>query len=233
MENINVTFVTQEPSVLFSFNKYFYASRKIKLTSKPLGALNITGREAMEDGTRLLNKDSRCDVLIIDGDAVYDSEAELIKKILTSNIAGIKKILFTSLLNKDQIEYFINNGVDGVISKRDSLETIEECIIQVSNNTKYTSRFIQSICNSEGKYSHCFPELNYRERQIISLRLDGKTNREIAELIHVSVRTVETNLYSAKVKLNLKHISDLIIRAARNLIPAVIPLLLNIYDLLD
>jgi DNA-binding CsgD family transcriptional regulator len=45
------------------------------------------------------------------------------------------------------------------------------------------------------------PPLTAREREIVSLVADGLSNRQIAERLVVSVRTVEGHLYRASAKL--------------------------------
>ncbi len=233
MESINVLFTSQTPAILLSFENYFRKTKAIHLTTKLLSTVNVIDKKQVKVGDRLkINKES-FDLLIIDDDAAIESEKELIKKILTSGDKSIKKILYTSLLDKSLIKNFLNNSVDGVISKRDSFETITECIEHVYHNFKYYSRFIQNAGTKDEKLSHNLPKLSHRENQIINLRISGKTNRQIAVNLNLGVRTIESYLNSARVKLNLAHISDLLIHAAKNLIPAVIPLLFNLCYLIN
>ncbi len=233
MESINVLFTSQIPTALFSFENYFRKSKRIHLTTKLITALNIIDKQPEKNGSRIKIKEEKCDLLIFDVDAANESESELIRNILTSDNKEIKKILYTSLQDKKQIDYFLSRGVDGIVSKRDGFEAIEECMLHVYKNNKYYSRFIQNVRSEDEKLSHNLPELGFRERQVISLRLEGNTNRQIAQILKLGIRTVESYLYSAKVKLNMGHISDLLIWAAKNLMPVVIPLLLNSLCLMD
>lgn len=55
-----------------------------------------------------------------------------------------------------------------------------------------------------------------REREIVQLLAEGKTNKEIAELLDISVKTVETHRSHVMEKLNLHSSSELVRYAVRN-----------------
>jgi DNA-binding NarL/FixJ family response regulator len=58
--------------------------------------------------------------------------------------------------------------------------------------------------------------LTRREREIVQLIAEGKINREIAELLDISVKTVETHRATAMHKLKLRTTADLVRYAVRN-----------------
>ncbi len=60
-----------------------------------------------------------------------------------------------------------------------------------------------------------FELLSPREREILQLVAEGKSNKEIADLLHLSVYTVETHRASIMKKLNLRGIPELILYAVR------------------
>jgi len=57
--------------------------------------------------------------------------------------------------------------------------------------------------------------LSLREKEILQLLVSGKNNREIAELIHVAVATVETHRNTILRKLHLHNLPELILYAVR------------------
>ena len=57
--------------------------------------------------------------------------------------------------------------------------------------------------------------LTPRERQVLQLAADGRSNAEIAELLRLSRRTVETHRASLRTKLNIQDTRDLLRYAAR------------------
>ena len=58
--------------------------------------------------------------------------------------------------------------------------------------------------------------LTGREREIVQLLAEGKSNKEIAGLLAISVKTVETHRSHVMAKLNLHSMSDLVRYAVRN-----------------
>jgi two-component system response regulator NreC len=57
--------------------------------------------------------------------------------------------------------------------------------------------------------------LSTREKEILQLLASGKTNREIAELLFISVSTVETHRNNVFQKLHLHNLAELILYAVR------------------
>jgi len=60
-----------------------------------------------------------------------------------------------------------------------------------------------------------FELLSPREREILQLVAEGKSNKEIADLLHISIYTVETHRAAVMKKLNLRGIPELILYAVR------------------
>ena len=64
-------------------------------------------------------------------------------------------------------------------------------------------------------------DLTNREQEILRLLAEGKVNRQIAQQLHISVRTVEGHRARVMLKLELSSLSDLILYAVRNKIVQV------------
>jgi DNA-binding NarL/FixJ family response regulator len=57
--------------------------------------------------------------------------------------------------------------------------------------------------------------LTTREREILQLLAEGKTNKDVASLLHLSLYTVETHRSNIFQKLNLHSSAELILYAIR------------------
>ena len=57
--------------------------------------------------------------------------------------------------------------------------------------------------------------LSVREKEILQTLASGKSNREVAELLHISISTVETHRNNIFQKLNLHNLAELILYAVR------------------
>jgi two-component system, NarL family, response regulator NreC len=58
--------------------------------------------------------------------------------------------------------------------------------------------------------------LTPREREVLQLVAEGKSNKDVAQLLNLSVYTVETHRSNIMEKLNLKGVPELILYAVRN-----------------
>jgi DNA-binding CsgD family transcriptional regulator len=61
-----------------------------------------------------------------------------------------------------------------------------------------------------------YDSLTLREKQVLRLAAEGKTTREMAELLHLSVKTIEKHRASMMRKLELQSLPELIKYAIRN-----------------
>ena len=59
-------------------------------------------------------------------------------------------------------------------------------------------------------------ELSGREREVLKLLAEGFSNKEIADFLMISVKTVETHRANIMRKHNFKNITELVLYAARN-----------------
>ena len=57
--------------------------------------------------------------------------------------------------------------------------------------------------------------LTMREREVLQLLASGKSNRDIAEMLHISVTTAESHRSSILQKLHLHNLAELILYAVR------------------
>jgi DNA-binding CsgD family transcriptional regulator len=73
---------------------------------------------------------------------------------------------------------------------------------------------LQSYLNSNSTQEH--EQLTPRERQIVKLVAEGNSNKRIASILNVSIKTVETHRSAAMRKIGAKSSADLALYAARN-----------------
>ena len=58
--------------------------------------------------------------------------------------------------------------------------------------------------------------LSGRERSVVQLVAEGYTSKEVRELLHISIKTVESHRAAVMHKLNLSSSADLVRYAIRN-----------------
>lgn len=148
----------------------------------------------------------------------------------TEAISAIKRrspeIKIIALTNHKAAEYVraaLDAGADGYVLKDDSRQELLTAIRSVTSGHSYLS---PGICNqvvsgflgraSPPTSSTTWDTLTEREREVIKLVAEGYKNREIAEYLSVSIKTVEKHRSNLMRKLNLHNASALTTYAIEN-----------------
>jgi len=136
------------------------------------------------------------------------------------------KILVLSMHTKDEYIFeAINAGALGYLPKQNTskdellnaVRTVfkgEEYLNEDVTRVMKKSHSLKSPMNSD--FQKNFNTLTKREREIVSLVVEGLTNQEIADKLFVNIRTVETHKTNILQKLQLKSSVDLVKFAIKN-----------------
>lgn len=117
-------------------------------------------------------------------------------------------------------ERVLRAGGRGYIMKQEGPEKILQAIRQVldgqiSLSGKMSVRILDSFSDRRAKTSSPIARLTDREFEILQLIGQGKDSHDIAEQLHLSVKTVDAHRGHIKEKLELKSGTELICYAAR------------------
>jgi DNA-binding NarL/FixJ family response regulator len=138
---------------------------------------------------------------------------ELIKKIKKTNLS-CKVIMMSMYTQKNIIKKALNNNADGYLTKNCSIEDIKTV---VSNSflpqKKIEVQAVEKNINND-EFSIKF-SLTNREKEIIAEILKEKSNSEIAEILQISKRTVETHRKNIMLKLNVKNSIGIAVKALK------------------
>ena len=133
------------------------------------------------------------------------------------------KILMITMHKTEQ--YFLcamSAGADGYLLKEDSDTELLTAIDTVLDSELYISPFLGEEFSEEVIHQYrekgLFPceTLTNREVEVLKLVAEGLTSKEIAEILSISIRTVEHHRANLLKKLNLKNTADLIKHAIQN-----------------
>jgi two-component system nitrate/nitrite response regulator NarL len=83
--------------------------------------------------------------------------------------------------------------VDAYILKKDTHNNLKEALIKVVDGKKFLSEEVSQILMENPEKEKPKPVLTSRETEIVRLIADDKTNKEIAQELFISERTVETH----------------------------------------
>jgi DNA-binding NarL/FixJ family response regulator len=138
---------------------------------------------------------------------------ELIKKIKKTNFS-CKVIMMSMYTQKNIIKKALKNNADGYLTKNCSIKDIKTVI---SNSflpkKKIEVQTVEKNINND-EFSIKF-SLTKREKEIIAEILKEKSNSEIAEILQISKRTVETHRKNIMLKLNVKNSIGIAVKAMK------------------
>jgi len=124
--------------------------------------------------------------------------------------------------DKEYVYYAISAGAEGYLLKEDADTELFAAIEKIRHEGRYlspllsgglTHELIQS--SQKGQLSSPFDPLTIREREVLKLIADGISNKEIADLLYISIRTVEHHRANVMEKLNIKQTANLVKYAIR------------------
>jgi len=130
-------------------------------------------------------------------------------ELIQSQYPDIKMLILSMCTDMDLLSDLMNFGVYGIISKADEPEELIQAIISLSRQKLYRSKiFTEVMYWNKEHYSvnrnHVNISLNEREKEVIQLLWEEKSNKEIAEHLFLSVRSVEKIRQDMKEKLSVK-----------------------------
>ena len=155
------------------------------------------------------------DVYILDISMPDINGIEASKIIKTEN-PNAKIIILSMYNNEEFVLKAISAGANAYLPKNISKRELLNAVEKVANGEEYFAEEIQKIIirsMMQKSNSIDVPKLNTlskREVELLKLIVEGKTNKEIADELFISVRTVESHKNHIMVKLELKNQVELI-----------------------
>lgn len=177
--------------------------------------LASTGREAVAQANQL-----KPDIVVMDMSMPELNgldAAVLIKK----QRPDTEVVMFTAHEEDDLVRDAFEAGLKSVIFKSEAYECLVEAIQSLSRHKAFFSPKISEILFSkviERTSSQNEPgqRLSTREREVVQLVAEGKSNKEVAEALGISIRTAETHRAAILRKLKLDSVASLVRYAIRN-----------------
>ncbi len=157
------------------------------------------------------------DIAIVDISLKGSSGIELLKNIKVH----YPKLLVLVLSMHDESLYaerVLRAGASGYIMKQEATERVLVALRKVLNGEIYLSekmstKLMHQLVGGRVSSGSLMERLSDRELEVFGLIGQGRGTREIAEQLHLSVKTIESHRAHIKEKLNLKNATELVHRA--------------------
>jgi two-component system response regulator NreC len=129
-----------------------------------------------------------------------------------------KTILLTMYLQDGNVLEGLRAGVRGVVVKSKAFDELLRAIQTVCKGDSYLSPEVSNVVveGFVGNYQERAGELRDRERQVLQLVAEGKTTKEIASILGISVKTAESHRMNIMERLDIHDTAGLVRYAIRN-----------------
>jgi len=180
-----------------------------------------TGREAVEEAQR-----SKPDVVVLDINMPELNGFEATRQILKES-PRTEVLILTMDESEEVARQVLRAGARGFVLKSDTDSKLVEAVGALSQHKPYLTPAVTEVVLDayvEGAQEHkngfSDDRLTPREREIVQLLAEGKSNKEVAATLGIAVKTAEAHRANIMRKLNLHSLGELVRYAIRNKIVA-------------
>ena len=171
------------------------------------------------DGKEAVQKalETKPDVAVIDYSLPLINGVEATRQIRSAQ-PRTEVLIFTMYDNESLIQELLRVGARGYLFKTDARHHLI-CAIEAlaAHKPFFTTNVLESLLDSFlARPAQEGSALTHRERGVVQLIAEGYTNKQIAGLLGISFKTVETHRASVMRKLNLSSTTQLVRYAIRN-----------------
>ena len=175
------------------------------------------GRDAVEQSRQL-----RPDVVVMDLSLPELNGLDATRQILNDG-PGIEVLVLTMHHSEELARDVLRAGARGYIMKSDADENLITAVDTLRQHKPFLTSavtgfvlddFVRRRNGGQGDPSPI--DVTSREREIIQLVAEGRSNKEAAATLGISVKTIEAHRANIMRKLQLRSVSDLVRYAIRN-----------------
>jgi DNA-binding NarL/FixJ family response regulator len=171
------------------------------------------------DGKDAIHKaaETRPDVAVLDYSLPLVNGIEATRQI-RARLPKTEVLIFTMHDNETLIQELLKAGARGYLLKSDAKRHLIGAIESLASHKPFfTAKVSEALLDSFlARPSREGSTLTNRERGVVQLIAEGHTNKQIANILNISLKTVETHRAAIMRKLNLSSSAALVRYAIRN-----------------
>jgi len=209
---------------IFIIDNHTLFREGLKEILKSLASVHIAGDSNKQDALPQKIWEARAEVVIL-GQMEIDNEAINLCDELTSEPYNLKVLIIGENKRHQNFIKLLNAGALGFVPKNASVEILKNSVEKVANGyhsfPKESAEALIPLIKRNKSTKIIKKQLSEREEEIVRYIAEGLRNKQIAELLNISHRTVEVHKAHIFKKLNTSNIADIIKFAMEN----------NIYNL--
>ena len=173
------------------------------------------GRELVTQAAAL-----RPDVIVADISMPLLNGIEAVRKLLEDD-KHVKVVFLTMHPDQTYASRALEAGASGYVLKHSASDELVSAIHEVLRGGKFVSESLKNealseLLNENRRHLKETIELTARQREVLQLLVEGKSAKEIAAVLNISPRTVETHKYQMMDDLGVKTSAQLVQYAIRH-----------------
>lgn len=174
----------------------------------------VNGRQAVE-----LTLQGQPDIVVMDINMPELNGLEATKQICKA-IPKAQVLILSAHDSEQLVRQMLVSGARGYVLKADAGEDLIAAVEALSVGRLYFTSSVADLVmrgfQEKGEASEISARISPREREVLQLLAEGKTNKEVATRLRISVKTAETHRKHIMEKLDLHSLSDLVRYAIQN-----------------
>jgi DNA-binding NarL/FixJ family response regulator len=139
---------------------------------------------------------------------------------ISKELPGVRVIILSMYASEEYVHEAIAAGASGYLVKRGAAAELEDAILMVASGKTYFSPFVSDHIRQErsGTVSAergSLDRLTPRQREILQLIAERHSTKDIAHILDISIKTVETHRAQLMQRLNIRDVPGLVRFAIR------------------
>lgn len=168
------------------------------------------------DGAQLLQvlNNQKADLVIMDLEMPNVDGIEALREMHKNGVNAAPVLVLSANGSAKQVRSALSAGAKGYVPKNAGIDELQFAIASIIQGKTYLSPSVtdelMKASIEGGKGDSPLSVLSKREVEILSHLADGKPNREIGKLLHISTRTVDTHRSNILKKLKVRTNAELV-----------------------
>jgi DNA-binding NarL/FixJ family response regulator len=128
-------------------------------------------------------------------------------------------LILTMHESDDLVHQVVEAGARGYILKDEADRVLLDAVHALSQHKPFFSTRVSeaaAISDAPDSAKSSRSRITPREREILQLLAEGKSNKEVASLLNISVNTAEAHRANIMLKLDVRSLAELVLYAIRN-----------------
>jgi DNA-binding NarL/FixJ family response regulator len=136
-------------------------------------------------------------------------------RFLRQNCPRVRVLILAGRNHKDAVKEVVRSGAPGYLCKSASPTELIAAIERVHRGETFftpdvAQEFFNEFVQNGGQIKETEPKLSSREREVLQFIVEGLPNKQVAERLHLSVRTVEKHRQRVMRKVGARRATELV-----------------------